>query len=108
MIYSKSLVFAAFSYSGLLFTAAQSSGSTPTGDLPPYSSGSLRGTEDFLGPDGNPINPDNTAIVDNPQYVPGQSEDANLGLYLDFNEVELPQAVRGSMGGTDPGHRKPQ
>ena len=108
MAHSNSLLLFALYYSSLLLTAAQSTGSTQTGDLPPYSSGSLRGTEDLLGADGNPTNPADTAVVDNPQYVPGQTESASQGLYLDFNLVEQPQPIRGSRGGTDPGHRRLQ
>ena len=30
----------------------------------------------------------------------------DLGLFLDLNEVQSPQPIRGSNGGTDPGPRK--
>ncbi|KAN0095469.1 Bicupin, oxalate decarboxylase/oxidase [Hyaloscypha variabilis] len=37
--------------------------------------------------------------------VPGQTDTAVIGAYLDFNNVENPQPIRGSKGGTDPGPR---
>lgn len=81
--------------------------SIPTGQAagPPGSSGEVYGSEDFLGPDGNPVNPADSAIVANYDLVPGQNADANLGLYIDLEEAENPQPIRGSDGGTDPGPR---
>ena len=98
--------FLGLACSSLLRTIAQSPGSSQTGDLPPYASGSLRGSDALLGYDGNPTNPPDTSVVDNPQYVQGQHDSATLGEYLDFNEVDRPQPARGSRGGTDPGHRE--
>ena len=81
--------------------------SIPTGQAagPPGSSGQVYGSEAFLGPDGNAVNPADSAIVTNYDLVPGQTADANLGLYLDLEEAENPQPLRGSLGGTDPGPR---
>ena len=81
--------------------------SIPTGQAigPPGSSGDPYGSEEFLGPNGNPVNPADSAIVTNYHLVPGQTEDANLGLFLDLEEAENPQPIRGSNGGTDPGPR---
>ncbi len=81
--------------------------SIPTGQAigPPGSSGSVYGTEEFLGPNGNPVDPADSAIVTNYKLVPGQTADADLGLYLDLAETENPQPIRGSTGGTDPGPR---
>lgn len=69
------------------------------------SSGSLYGTEALLG--GNAPEPDTSesAIVENPEFVPGQSADRKLGLYLDFNSVDAPQPVRGGYGAPEPGPR---
>ena len=92
--------------STIVSIAAQSPESTQNGDLPPGSSGSLRGSDSLRGYDGNPMNPADNTVITNPQYVTGQKEDGKLGLYLDFNNVEQPEAVRGSKGGTDPGDRK--
>ncbi|KAI4151631.1 MAG: hypothetical protein LQ340_003388 [Diploschistes diacapsis] len=81
----------------LLQVIAQSSGSNQSGDLPPYSSGSLGGTEALLGADGNPFNPLNpvdTAAASDPQYVPEQKESSTPGLYLDFEQADQPQPVR--------------
>lgn len=81
--------------------------SIPTGQAagPPGSSGQVYGSEAFLGPDGNAVNPADSAVVTNYDLVPGQTADANLGLYLDLEEAENPQPIRGSQGGTDPGPR---
>jgi oxalate decarboxylase family bicupin protein len=37
--------------------------------------------------------------------VPGQSADATLGVYLDFNSVDKPEPIRGDYGSTDAGPR---
>ncbi|KAH8680613.1 oxalate decarboxylase family bicupin [Xylariales sp. PMI_506] len=70
-------------------------------------SGSLYGDESLLG--GNAARPSITggdsAIVNNPVEVNGQDASAQLGLYLDFNSVDVPQPIRGTKGGTDPGPR---
>ena len=73
---------------------------------PPGYSGSVYGSPNFAGPDGNPVDTADSAIVSSYQLVPEQQEDADLGLYLDLNEVQNPQPIRGSNGGTDPGPRK--
>lgn len=81
--------------------------SIPTGQAtgPPDSSGEPHGSGEFLGPDGNAVNPADPAIVTNYDLVPGQTADADLGLYLDLEEAQNPQPIRGSNGGTDPGPR---
>jgi len=78
---------------------------TPYG--PSGASGSLRGNADLLG--YNPANPvatqDSTVIPpDEFQLAPGQTEDPDLGLYLDLSTVENPQPIRGysSKMPTDP------
>lgn len=38
--------------------------------------------------------------------LPGQKEDKDIGSYLDFENVENPQPIRGSTGSDDPGPRK--
>ncbi|KAL3491013.1 oxalate decarboxylase [Aspergillus germanicus] len=65
----------------------------------------LRGSEDLLG-----YSPDNTLTgqtTEDIEYtlVPGQTEDADIGSYLDFSNTENPQPIRGTLGGTDPGPR---
>jgi hypothetical protein len=37
------------------------------------------------------------------KLVPGQTDAATIGASLNFNDVENPQPIRGSKGGTDPG-----
>ena len=82
--------------------------SIPTGQAigPPGSSGSAYGSEAFLGPNGNPVDPKDSAMVTNYDLVPGQTADADLGLYLDLQEAKNPQPIRGSRGGTDSGPRE--
>ncbi|KAL4787009.1 RmlC-like cupin domain-containing protein [Aspergillus varians] len=64
----------------------------------------LRGSEGLLG-----YSPDNELTGDSTEthytLVPGQTEDADLGVYLDFSNTENPQPIRGSLGGSDPGAR---
>lgn len=80
---------------------------TPYG--PPGASGSLRGSDAQLG--YNPANPaptsDSTVIPpDQYELAPGQTEDADLGLYIDLSTVKNPQPIRGSTDApTDPGPR---
>ena len=72
----------------------------PTGGNPP-----LRGSEDLLGYAASNTVTDQT--TDDIPYVPvpGQTEAADVGVYLDFEDAENPQPVRGDVGGTDPGPR---
>jgi hypothetical protein len=68
-------------------------------------SGSLYGDESLLG--GNAARPStsggDSAVVADPELVNGQEASEKLGLYLDFNSVDVPQPIRGSKGSTDPG-----
>ncbi|KAF2034027.1 Bicupin, oxalate decarboxylase/oxidase [Setomelanomma holmii] len=78
--------------------------------IPPSASGSFRGPESLLGYDSsNPISTDSTVIPPSDfQLAPGQSEDADLGLYIDLNNVKDPQPIRGgTTGPTEPGPRTP-
>ena len=70
---------------------------------PPGASGSLTGTEALLGPDGNPVDASDSAIVSDYQLVPGQTEESDYGLYLDFTDTPNPQPIRGTYGATDAG-----
>ncbi|GAB7345838.1 hypothetical protein MBLNU457_4095t1 [Dothideomycetes sp. NU457] len=81
---------------------------TPYG--PPGSSGSLRGSTDLAGPGqaSNQISSLDTDIPSNQyQLAPGQTADSDLGLYLDFSNVDNPQPIRGPPDNspTDPGPR---
>ncbi|PQE17262.1 oxalate decarboxylase family bicupin protein [Rutstroemia sp. NJR-2017a BVV2] len=69
----------------------------PTGSL--YGPDSLRG--EIVQP--SPISGGDSAIVSDYPLVSGQEADADLGLFLDFNGVENPQPIRGTLGQTDPG-----
>jgi hypothetical protein len=82
-------------------SSAVSSGSA-TSEAPSGPTG-LRGSSDLLGTNGEPILTSNSAIVKDYQYVHGQSQDKDLGLYLDFTSVPNPQPIRGTHGATDPG-----
>lgn len=76
---------------------------------PPGASGSLRGSESLLG--YNPANPvpttPSTQIPPSEfQLAPGQSEDKDLGFYIDLSNVTNPQPIRGETDSpTDPGPR---
>lgn len=77
---------------------------------PPGSSGNLRGGANLIGYNPtNPVSTDTTVIPPSDfQLAPGQTEDADLGLYLDFNGVENFQPIRGNDNSpTDPGPRTP-
>lgn len=79
---------------------------------PPGSSGSPRGSESLLG--YSPENDDNIPYDDSTeipssdyQLAPGQTIDADTGVYIDLSTVENPQPIRGPPGDspTDPGPR---
>ena len=76
--------------------------------IPPAASGSFRGPESLLGYDAsNSVSTDSTVIPPSDfELAPGQSEDADLGLYIDLKDVENPQPIRGgTTGPTEPGPR---
>lgn len=64
----------------------------------------LRGSTDLLGYDPSYPLPSQAPDL---KYtlVPGQKDDAAVGTYLDFEgeDVDSPQPIRGTKGGTDPG-----
>ncbi|KAK0647362.1 Oxalate decarboxylase OxdC [Lasiodiplodia hormozganensis] len=68
----------------------------------------LRGSTDLQG--YNPSNILTDEDTTNVQYelAPGQTNDADLGTFLDFSDIENPQPIRGTKGGTDPGPRNPE
>lgn len=81
---------------------------TPYG--PAGSSGQLRGSEALLGySPNNKFDEDKSTDIppDEFELAPGQTADADLGLYLDLSTVENPQPIRGGNGKapTDPGPR---
>ena len=67
-------------------------------------SGSLRGDSSLLGSNTAPDEHD-SAVVPNPHIVNGQEAAPDLGLYLDFQDADPPQPIRGDKGATDPGPR---
>jgi hypothetical protein len=76
--------------------------------LPSGASGSLRGSEALLGYNpSNPVTTESTVIPPSDfELGPGQSEDADLGLYIDLSNVQNPQPIRGgTTGPTEPGPR---
>lgn len=81
--------------------------SEPAG--PPGSSGSLRGTDALAGysPDENVPNKPSTQVPpEDFALAPGQSEDSELGLFIDLSGVKNPQPIRGgTTSPTDPGSR---
>ncbi|KAF2838897.1 Bicupin, oxalate decarboxylase/oxidase [Patellaria atrata CBS 101060] len=73
------------------------------GDNPPF-----RGSTALVG-----YNPTNTLTNEDTddiefEFAPGQTADANIGQYLNFEDIENPQPIRGSRGGTDPGPQTPE
>ncbi|KAF1984267.1 oxalate decarboxylase [Aulographum hederae CBS 113979] len=74
---------------------------TSSSDNPP-----LRGSPDLTGyaPTSDLSTPSSEFDY---KLVPGQKDDANDGYYLDFSNVDAPQPIRGSKGGSDPGPRNP-
>ncbi|PYH48075.1 putative oxalate decarboxylase [Aspergillus saccharolyticus JOP 1030-1] len=65
----------------------------------------LRGSEDLLGySSSNTLSSQTTEDI---PYTPvdGQTDDADLGVYLNFEGSASPQPIRGNTGGTDPGPR---
>ncbi|KAF2142652.1 uncharacterized protein K452DRAFT_226847 [Aplosporella prunicola CBS 121167] len=71
----------------------------------PASNPGLRGSPALQG--YNPTNILTTENTDDIDYklAPGQKDDANIGQSLDFSNIEHPQPIRGTKGGTDPGPR---
>ncbi|KXT14910.1 hypothetical protein AC579_3075 [Pseudocercospora musae] len=82
---------------------------TATAFGPPGASGAQRGSKSLIGYNAaNPVDTSLPATVPEDQFqlAPGQSEDADLGLYLDLASVENPQPIRGGTNSpTDPGPR---
>ena len=77
----------------LLFSAAQAALTSNPG---------LRGLSNLISySPSRDVPVKNTSV----QYelVKGQKEDADKGVYFDLGDVENPQPIRGSHGGTDPG-----
>ncbi|KAK5701974.1 hypothetical protein LTR97_004792 [Elasticomyces elasticus] len=84
---------------------------------PVGASGNVYGSSSLLGNAGDsstatnvgPDVPVNTKPVSQQvgdyELVPGQDQEADLGLYLDLSNEPNPQAIRGQNGGTDPGPR---
>ncbi|TVY60884.1 Oxalate decarboxylase OxdC [Lachnellula suecica] len=76
-----------------------------------YTSAAPTGTSTAAAPTAllgyNPANVVVNADTDDIQFafVPGQTDSAVVGAYLDFNNAENPQPIRGTKGGTDPGPR---
>ncbi|CRG91686.1 hypothetical protein PISL3812_08737 [Talaromyces islandicus] len=69
------------------------------------SSNPQRGGSGLIGySPSNTISNDNTETISY-QLTPSQTQDADIGAYLDFSTIDNPQPIRGSLGGTDPGPR---
>ncbi|KAL3472544.1 RmlC-like cupin domain-containing protein [Aspergillus californicus] len=67
----------------------------------------LRGSEDLLGySSSNQLTGQTTEDVTY-TLAAGQTDDADLGTYLDFSDTEYPQPIRGTKGGTNPGPKNP-
>lgn len=73
--------------------------SAPTGTPTTPSQPSLLG----YNPSNTVINQDTDQVPGGYTLVPGQTDSATVGAYLDFNNVKNPQPIRGSKGGVDSG-----
>ncbi|KAH8654063.1 RmlC-like cupin domain-containing protein [Tricladium varicosporioides] len=73
--------------------------SAPTGTPTIPSQPSLLG----YNPSNTVINQDTDQVPGGYTLVPGQTDSATVGAYLDFNNVKNPQPIRGSKGGVDSG-----
>ncbi|OCL07133.1 Bicupin, oxalate decarboxylase/oxidase [Glonium stellatum] len=86
-----------------------SSASNVQPDGPSGASGFLRGPSSLLGYNPSiPVPTEPSTVIPPSEFelAPGQSENAELGLYIDLSEVENPQPIRGgTVGPTDPGPR---
>lgn len=86
--------------SGVKPEASGANPAVPSGSAtstPPTGPAGFRCSSDLLGIGGEPILDKNTAIVKDFQYVKGQKEDKDLGLYLDFTSVPNPQPIQVSI-----------
>lgn len=72
----------------------------------PTSNPPLRGSEDLLGYSSSNTLSDQTTEDITYTPVDGQTDDADLGVYLDFEDSDSPQPIRGNKGATDPGPSK--
>ncbi|OJJ97618.1 hypothetical protein ASPACDRAFT_62606 [Aspergillus aculeatus ATCC 16872] len=70
----------------------------------PTSNPPLRGSEDLLGYSSSNTLSDQTTEAITYTPVDGQNDDADLGVYLDFEDSDSPQPIRGNKGATDPGN----
>lgn len=86
----------------LLVASASFVLAAPTGTSSPPTATSLLG----YNPANGVINQD----TDNIPFtlVPGQTDAATIGAALNFDNVDLPQPIRGSKGGLDPGPQTPE
>lgn len=69
-------------------------------------SGSLYGPPSLLGGLVPPSSGGSSAEVSDYELVNGQQANSDLGLYLNLNNAENPQPLRGNGGQTDPGPRQ--
>ena len=87
-------------------TQPQASGAVNT---VPGSSGDLRPAPELVGYASSnriPTSPSTEIPTDEFELAPGQSEDKELGVFIDLSKVENPQPIRGgNTGPTDPGPR---
>lgn len=73
----------------------------PKGSNPP-----LKGSEDLVGYSPTEKIPSGPKPDLKYTLLPAQTQDPKIGEYLNFENVESPQPIRGDTGGDDPGPRK--
>jgi hypothetical protein len=104
-----SILFALPSYLDLAYAMPLPGGSSSTAFNAPLTlpgAPALKGGPELLGySPNNKLSTENTHVP-NIQLAPGQTADADLGEYLDFENNNAPQPIRGTKGGTDPGPSK--
>ncbi|KAH8692105.1 putative oxalate decarboxylase [Talaromyces proteolyticus] len=95
------MMFKHLSYFSVILSALRVANAAPAATL----STNPRGGSGLVGySPTNTISNENTETISY-QFAPGQTQDADIGAYLDFSAVANPQPIRGELGGTDPGPR---
>lgn len=68
-------------------------------------SGDLRGPTTLRGYDDSYPFPTENTHPENVEYAPGQKDDEPEGGFLNFDDVDVPQPIRGNRGGTAASNR---
>lgn len=85
---------------GLAYAAPAGNVARDDGGNPP-----LKGSEDLLGYSASNKLTDHSTNEVKYTLLPGQKDDEDIGEYLDFENADNPQPIRGKLGATDAGPR---